>query len=397
VRRILLAAALLVLSGAAPARAMVTMQVNAVSHRGFVSMFVVTSPELTDVTINERVDGQLRLLVRPRMVIAPATPDYGTVNYGEAADFMRWKCSRRERVLVAVARSLTGQEETEDFTIRTPSCANRLTLEARPGEVTVTDTWGQGGLHPTLCVNRRCQVLEVAKPALTQAVDVARGDRVVLRTRYQRTQLTVGKRTRGGPPVLVTGDSMMQNLDTILEDRFRRRASVTSDVHPGAALSRDVGVNWLQLAHKQVAKVHPRATIVFLGANDAYDIGDARCCGPDWQAAYGRRAYDAMRTYAQGGAGNVVWVAIPIPRDERRRPAAVAVNAALRGAAAKVAGTKVLPADEVFTPNGEYRDTITYKGREVRVREADGLHLSLAGSRIAADYVGQLLEGFSVL
>jgi hypothetical protein len=392
-----MAAALLALSGAAPARAMVTMQVNAVTHRGFVSMFVVTSPELSDVTINERVDGELRPLVHPQMRLAPATPDYGTVNYGEAADFTRWKCSRRVRVLVAVARSITGEEETEDYTIRTPSCANRLTLEARPGQVTVTDTWGQGGLRPSLCINRRCQVLELTKPTLTEPVGIGRGDRVVLRTGYQRTKLTVGRRARGGPPVLVTGDSMMQNLDTILEDRLAHSASVTSDVRPGAALSHNVGVDWPQLAHQQVARVHPRATIVFLGANDAYDIGNVRCCGPDWQAAYGRKAYDVMRTYAQGGGGNVIWVAIPIPRDERRQPAAVAVNAALRGAAKKVPGTAILPADEIFTPGGEYRDTITYKGREVRVREQDGLHLSLAGARIAADYVLALLREFAVL
>jgi hypothetical protein len=394
-----MAGALLALGGAAPAHAMVTMQVNAVSHRGYISLFVVTSPELTDVTINEELDGELRELARPAMTYAPDTPDYGDVNYGEVADITRWKCTRRVRKLVAVARSSEGKEERGTYTVRTPSCANRLTLRVRPGRVTVRDTWGQGGVTATLCTPRRCRRVQVPKgrASLKRRLHIHRGDRVELRSRYQRLVHRVGVRSRGGPPVLVTGDSLMQSLDTILQDRLAHRADVTSDVRPGAALSRDVGVNWLALARKQVARHHPQATVVFLGANDAYSIDGVPCCGPAWGLKYEQRARTVMETYAQDGAGSVVWIAIPLPREERRQPAATAVNAAVRRAAANVPGTSILPADDIFTPGGEYRDTMPYKGRQVKVREADGLHLTLAGAAIAADYVISLLKQFAVV
>jgi hypothetical protein len=104
-----------------------------------------------------------------------------------------------------------------------------------------------------------------------------------------------------------------------------------------------------------------------------------------------------MRTYAQDGAGTVLWLAVPIARDERRTPAIVAVDAALRRAAATVPGAGVIAADHIFTPGGRYRDTMRSRGRVRRVREQDGAHLSLAGARIAADAVIAALERLAVL
>ena len=43
----------------------------------------------------------------------------------------------------------------------------------------------------------------------------------------------------------------------------------------------------------------------------------------------------------------------------------------------------VVRLDLLFTPNG-YREVIRYRGRDVRVREPDGIHLTIAGAEIAA-------------
>jgi hypothetical protein len=47
--------------------------------------------------------------------------------------------------------------------------------------------------------------------------------------------------------------------------------------------------------------------------------------------------------------------------------------------------------DLLFSPNG-YTDVIRYRGRYVRVRTADGIHLNVSGTAIAAKVVADLLR-----
>jgi hypothetical protein len=43
----------------------------------------------------------------------------------------------------------------------------------------------------------------------------------------------------------------------------------------------------------------------------------------------------------------------------------------------------IVPLDHVFTPGFVYRRSMPWRGRLVRVRHSDGIHLSLEGSVIA--------------
>ena len=47
--------------------------------------------------------------------------------------------------------------------------------------------------------------------------------------------------------------------------------------------------------------------------------------------------------------------------------------------------------DVVFTPDG-YREVIRYRGRDVDVRDVDGVHLNVAGTAIAAKIVAAELR-----
>jgi hypothetical protein len=88
---------------------------------------------------------------------------------------------------------------------------------------------------------------------------------------------------------------------------------------------------------------------------------------------------------------------VPYARDTRRAAAATAVNAALHRAAATVRGVAVIGIDEIFTPGRKYRASMRYEGRRVHVRETDGIHLSIPGAGIAADFVIRALKTFGVL
>ena len=82
---------------------------------------------------------------------------------------------------------------------------------------------------------------------------------------------------------------------------------------------------------------------------------------------------------------------LPLPRGDVRTPMALAVNAAIVRAGTGLAGVTVPRMDLLFSPSG-YTDVIRYRGRDVRVRTADGIHLNVSGTAIAAKVVADLLR-----
>ncbi|MGH2944155.1 MAG: hypothetical protein ACRDLN_15420, partial [Solirubrobacteraceae bacterium] len=113
------------------------------------------------------------------------------------------------------------------------------------------------------------------------------------------------------------------------------------------------------------------------------------CSGPDWVDEYGRRVRSMMLTYRRRGRGRVVWLTLPIPRGSRAMTDAV--NLAVLRAARGLQRVTVLRIDLFFSPSG-FREVMRYRGRNVRVRERDGIHLNIAGTAIAAKLVAAELR-----
>jgi hypothetical protein len=177
----------------------------------------------------------------------------------------------------------------------------------------------------------------------------------------------------------------------------RRMAGVSGvktirDPHVGTGLSFDTIIDWGKLSTNQVSKDKPDATIVFIGANEGFDLKYAgksyKCCGPEWSAAYATRARTVMNTFRQGGAARVYWLLLPGPRDSVRQKIARAVNLADAVAAQPYrAQVRILDMSAIFTPGGKYRDAMSVNGQDTLVRQADGIHLNATGAKIAADHV----------
>ena len=98
-----------------------------------------------------------------------------------------------------------------------------------------------------------------------------------------------------------------------------------------------------------------------------------------------------MQTFLRGGRARVVWLTPPEPRYAPRAEITHAINIAVERAAVGLKGVKVLRIDLMFSPGG-YRDVIRYRGRDVRVRESDGVHLNVAGTAIAAKAVAEAIR-----
>jgi len=149
------------------------------------------------------------------------------------------------------------------------------------------------------------------------------------------------------------------------------------------------------MAVKQIAQLHPATTVVSIGANEGFPMRGADgalhdCCDAQWVDEYARRVGRTMATYGR----RVFWLTIVGPKDTRRVPIVDAVNTAILRAAQGHANVQVLRMDLLFTPSG-YRETIRYDGREVDVREPDGIHLNVAGTEIAAREVVKALRATS--
>ena len=122
----------------------------------------------------------------------------------------------------------------------------------------------------------------------------------------------------------------------------------------------------------------------------AADGATHACCDAAWSTELAARMRATMLTYARRGRARVFVLTIAAPRDPKRAVVTSTVNAALVRAAEGLAAVSVLRMDVLFSPQG-FRETMPYEGKEVDVREPDGTHLNVAGTRIAARVVAQAL------
>lgn len=200
--------------------------------------------------------------------------------------------------------------------------------------------------------------------------------------------------SRGLRTLLVTGDSLSQPMDSILARRLSggEATQVIRDPHIGTGISKSDLLDWGRLSTRQIGESKPDAVVVFIGANEGFEIDGVACCSARYAAAFATRARQMMNTYRRSGTGRVYWLTLPLPRDEDRRRVARTVNAAVRAAASAYrAQVRVLDMTALFTPGGRYRDDMLVDGKETLVREADGIHLNEAGSELAASAVQRAL------
>jgi hypothetical protein len=288
----------------------------------------------------------------------------------------------------------------------------RLTLHTtdhpRPGQpiaVSLREPTGAGGVSARVCASfpglHRCRTLTFPKGSRVLRTSflprvAGRGHITARSSRGQRLSraLTVRRRPGTRLRVLATGDSMIQIIDSFLAQRLDplRGVTVRSDAHISTGISKPFFFDWAAHARRQAAS-HPDVTIMFIGANDGFDMGSARCCGAAWTAEYARRARRMMAAYEQGGRARVYWMTLPVPGRAAFRPVFRAVNRAIRRAAATTGGlVRVLDFEAVFTPRGVFQQSIVFRGHRYSVRQGDKVHLNTTGARIGATLISEALR-----
>jgi hypothetical protein len=379
------------------------------SGRGRIALAMLAPPGST-VDFFERVDAQ-------PVPIGTATAGSDRLYPSAVLRVATWRCDRLRRRFTAVATAPDGRRTSADAETRTPACRDRLEVVVSRHlprgavlTVTVQDRFTLGGIPATVCAApqgaaERCKIVELTEAAPSAVARFRAGGDAVWRIRVKhaagtiRRVLTVGSAKRpadatGLPSLLVAGDSLIQGVDAFLGDRLQTAFDVTSDTRPGTGLAKSTLLSWPKLAREHVARIRPAVTVLALGVNDGLPITGIECCDAAWSAAYAGRARSLMRIYARGSAGRVLWLTLPIPRDPRFAKVVRGVNRGIRLAAVGQDRVTLVEVDKLLTPDDRYREAVSIDGRSVRVRAADGVHLSVSGERYVARVVVETLRRF---
>jgi len=378
------------------------------AHLGVIGVHVNAPPD-QEVTLGEIVAGKRRPL---ETMSAP-------MQFWDVAQIARWRCDRQVRRFYATAQLADGEVLSTTSAVRTPSCRARLALRlpartrpGRPATLVVRDRWEIGGVGGRLCLAAPGEALSCQRFRIRTGRRKAESRvrlsstgrwRVELRGPDQRLRRTLGVGLRASPQrsgrrtprLLFTGDSMMSNLDTIVGDRLDGRARVISELRFATGLSKP-GFDWIEAARRDAESHRPRAVVAFIGAVEGFSMrtpsgASAPCCGPDWIAEYARRVSAVVRGYAYRRGTRVFWLTQPAPRTADRAEVYNAVNTALSLATRSSPRLTLVDVAGLLTPGFVYRTFMEVGGSRTRVRAHDGLHLSLAGARLAGTRVVRAL------
>lgn len=196
---------------------------------------------------------------------------------------------------------------------------------------------------------------------------------------------------------------MMEPLDRLLAPPVKEAGGrLISDPRPGTGILSPSIFDWQKHARRQVKRHRPQLTVMFIGPNDSPrvrtdDGREVACCRRAWIDEYAQRVARMMRTYRRDSRAWIYWLTLPTPvepHDERF----AAINFAIAQAAEDVGSqARVVDTVPVISPGDKFRRRIRYRGRMVRVRDRDGVHLTTAGSRIVMRLVRRTMRADGLL
>jgi hypothetical protein len=194
--------------------------------------------------------------------------------------------------------------------------------------------------------------------------------------------------------VLVIGDSLAGDLGRSL-GRITAPSGLVAvdlDYKPASGLSRPDYFDWAAALANDIARLDPEIVVVMLGGNDAQsfeanghvvDQGTA-----EWRSVYAERAAALMAVATVKGR-RAIWVGLPVMADPSFGELMRRQNDIYRAAAAAVVGVTYLDTWSLFAdPSGRYAAYLPdASGRPTPMRQADGIHLSIAGAERLANVV----------
>ena len=143
-----------------------------------------------------------------------------------------------------------------------------------------------------------------------------------------------------------------------------------------------------------VDRYRPDITVVMVGENDNQHLrtssGDieTEIGTPEFPPAYEERV-EHFAKIATSAGGHVVWVSMPIIRDEERWPLHERQNAIYEAVADRLPNVAYVDTFDRFSKDGRY--TPYYDdGKVIQIREDDGLHFTADGYTLIMRLVAEV-------
>jgi len=201
------------------------------------------------------------------------------------------------------------------------------------------------------------------------------------------------------PKILFAGDSMMQGVAPIVIRRMRKDYpdGVFVDLSkPSTGLVARRYFDWPAKIKEESIKHGIQIIVMFLGPNDPWDIyeGKKRYAFPSesWEDKY-RSRVDEVLDFAASNGIRVIWIGLPVMREERIQQGAKIENRIFQGEAEKYK-FDYLPTENFLgsldDPYTKYIDD-PKKGK-LAVRLDDGVHFTMLGLRMISSRVDELLR-----
>lgn len=194
--------------------------------------------------------------------------------------------------------------------------------------------------------------------------------------------------------IAVIGDNIGQLLAQGVQEAFAERpeVSVLRKVKENSGLVREDYYDWNKATRELLAGPEKISlAIMMIGSNDRQQMRDGATTldprTPKWNAAYAARV-EAIATQFRDRKIPLIWVGMPVMKNERLSAELVAFNEIYRDVAARTGATYV----DVWEGFVDDRNQFSIfgpdlNGQIVRLRTGDGVHFTRAGARKLAYFV----------
>lgn len=192
--------------------------------------------------------------------------------------------------------------------------------------------------------------------------------------------------------VLFAGDSLIGNVSIGFGRAFRDEPRITASVEVQVAtgLARPDVLDWPAHLVALLDLHDPEVLVLVFGANDDQDMespdGRVSLLGPGWLEEYARRV-GIMMDLASAEGRTVLWLGIPAVTRPGLEEARQAINHVAMVEAQRRPGVEFVDLSEVLSPGGAFVQDLDGQ----RVREGDGVHLTIAGGELAATMIHEVI------
>jgi hypothetical protein len=190
----------------------------------------------------------------------------------------------------------------------------------------------------------------------------------------------------GDERFMLAGDSVMENIVASWSQVATQWPVVATYVQRGSKVG-DPFVEW-DNDMADLVRENKVDVVVIVADVDASSV-----------AEYSSKALDLARAVLDAGAKRVVWLERPITANSTYEEGRYSRREALREAARREPRLTVLdPSVALVSSVGGFSSyVVTPQGRRVRVRERDGVHLTLDGAVLVVQYLADALSGGGIV